>query len=158
METGLKCTHEFCKYLVLLDINQIMHLDCLMHFADAGRTVEAPAGAAVPAAKCSDAPSMRILGDVASQPPLCLPRLSLSLPLSLSLSSTLAAAGPRCIQLRVASPSATACSRRLLHPADGVATRRPTPPARSGRAKRGSLAASKIPVRARWSKGKGASE
>jgi hypothetical protein len=62
-----------------------MHLDCLMHFADAGRTVAAPAGATAPAAKCSDAPSMRILGDVASQPPLCLPHLSLSLSLSLSL-------------------------------------------------------------------------
>jgi hypothetical protein len=78
------------------------------------------------------------------------PTLSLSLPLL-----DFAVAGPRRIHGRVASPPATTCSPLATAPADRAATRRPTPPARSGQAERSSLAAAEIPMRARRSKGKG---
>jgi hypothetical protein len=57
-------------------LQPLLHL----HFVDVGRTVAAPAGVATHAAKCSDAPGMRIPRDAASQPPLAArPPHSLSL-------------------------------------------------------------------------------
>jgi hypothetical protein len=46
-------------------LQPVLHL----HFADASRTVAAPAGAAKPAAKCSKASPSRIPGEAVSQPP-----------------------------------------------------------------------------------------
>jgi hypothetical protein len=118
-------------------LQPVLHL----RFADAGRTVAAPAGAAELAAKCNDVPSTRIPRDAASQS-LPAPHP----PLPLSLSSTSPAAVPRRIQRRARAPRCDDVLPTISFPGGQGCSAPSDRPTRFGRRERSSLGAAEIPV------------